>query len=226
MEQEDPIVHNDEVQEQAPEAVAEAPPARGSPAYNVARLRMEKEAAERRNQEYEREIERLRAAHYSQKAAPQEDEDDLLTVGQFKKRWESEKQALLRQQEEKYLHVRLKTAFPDFDDVVNQDSISELKYNDPQLAEALGGMTDPYSQGLAAYKMIKSQGYSAPKAVQSRAAPPLEAKKLAENAQKPRSIQSTPSTSPIGQANQFENGLTPELKAQIWAEMKQNMKRA
>ena len=72
-----------------------------------------------------------------------------------------------------------------------------------------------------AYKLLKNTGYGAP--VKS-AAPTLEKKKALENSQKPLSVNTVTKQSAIGNAHAFENGLTPDLKKQLWADMQKAMK--
>lgn len=67
---------------------------------------------------------------------------------------------------EKYFHQQkqsqymdtLKRQFSDFDDVVNDETISILETEEPELAQLIGSSKDPYQMGLQTYKYIKSMG--------------------------------------------------------------------
>lgn len=52
----------------------------------------------------------------------------------------------------------LKNKFPDFDEVVNAETIALFEQKDPELAEQLAKNTDPYEIGLQSYKYIKYSG--------------------------------------------------------------------
>lgn len=78
---------------------------------------------------------------------------------------------------------------------------------------------DPYAQSVAAYKMLKRFGYGAQKTNQI-----LDKKKAQENSQKPVSVNAVSKQSSIGNVQTFENGLTPELKRSLWADMQRAMK--
>jgi hypothetical protein len=72
---------------------------------------------------------------------------------------------------------------------------------------------------VAAYKLLKrlNPGEDMAKSV--------EKKKAIENSQKPISVNAVSRNSAIGNAHIFENGLTPELKKQLWKEMEDARKR-
>jgi hypothetical protein len=77
---------------------------------------------------------------------------------------------------------------------------------------------DPYAQAVAAYKMLKKQGIGDMARLQ-----PQKAKAL-ENSRKPVSVQTVTKSSAIGEVHKFDNGLTPELRKELWKEMQQAMK--
>ena len=52
----------------------------------------------------------------------------------------------------------LKTRYPDFDEIVNAETLNLLEEKDPELAQAIGESRDPYKIGIQAYKYIKSSG--------------------------------------------------------------------
>ena len=93
-----------------------------------------------------------------------------------------------------------------------------IEENEPELAEALVNSPNAYKQRVAAYKLLKRV------AVNSDEPPSLEKRKAEENAQKPVSVNAVTKQSAIGNAHLFENGLTKELKTQLWKEMQQAAK--
>lgn len=183
----------------------------------------------RRQSERDRqELANLKAELNQLKKAPQHEEDelatlakdDILTVGQAEKLYEKRARKIaedvIRQREAATFDDRIQLKFPDYKDVVTVDSIELLKQNEPELALSLSHMPDPYSQAVAAYKLLK-------KLTPAPSSSP-EKKKALENSQKPVSVNAVTKQSAIGNAHLFENGLTPELKSSLWKEMQQSMK--
>ncbi len=185
--------------------------------------------------EKDREIAELRDQFSSltRKAQPPEEdelaklaEDDILTVAQAKKlatklaRQTAEQ--LLKEKEASNVDERLQVKYPDFMSTVTKENIEILKETKPHLAKALMKFSDdPYTQSELAYEYIKTY---VPQREENKMT--LEKKKAEENSKKPLSVQAAPKHSAIGQAHQFENGLTPELKNQLWKEMQQIRKGA
>ena len=195
--------------------------------YNWNEARRKMEQLERKSREQEEMIARLQQ--------PKEEaddelnnlaEDDILTVSQARKlATKMAKQVAneaIRQREALTVDDRLRSKFSDYDQVVTTENIELLKQNDPELALSLQRLSDdPYAQSIAAYKLLKNTGYGAPTKI---AAPTLEKKKALENSQKPLSVNTVTKQSAIGNAHAFENGLTPDLKKQLWADMQKAMK--
>lgn len=219
-----------------PQESADAQPVQESQEERRARNDAEYNWAEMRRQmrEKDRQIEELRDQYQSinKKAAPQEDdelsrlaEDDILTVAQAKKlatklaRQTAE--ALIKEKEASTVDERLNYKYPDFKSVVTRENIEILKETKPQLAKSLLKFADdPYEQSELAYEYIKAY------VPQKEESMTKEKKKAEENSKKPLSVQAVGKNSAIGQAHQFENGLTPELKSQLWKEMQQIRKGA
>lgn len=228
-------------EEQSPEAVAQATEAesvqqerqdstqaasrKGSAEYNWAEARRAMDQRDRQIKELEQKVSQLQVPKTPD---PSEDldrlsETDLAEVGTVKKliRREAEKvaQELFKQKEAATVDERLGLKFSDYRDIVSTENIEYLKQNEPELALSLIAMKDePYSQGVAAYKMIKKLG------ITPNAAPSREREKASQNSQKPLSVNAVGKSSAIGNAHMFENGLTPELKAQLLKEMKEATK--
>jgi hypothetical protein len=120
-----------------------------------------------------------------------------------------------------YVVDRLKSKYADFDDVVNPENITYLQTNNAALARALASLQgDPYEQGIAAYDVLKkTEWYQQRHTMQDKA-------KLDQNVKKPMSVQAVRKQGALSEANSFANGLTPELKKSLLAEMAQARKGA
>lgn len=210
-------------QQEAPpvdqEAQEAAPPARGTPLFNAAQMRAAKEKAEREAAELRQEIERMKYASQQYQQDEDPEEGVLVTKKEAVELARREFAQLKRKEEIASLPNRLQSTYPDYHHVVTEEAIAEFAQTNPELAHALSQVSDPWAQHTAVYKALKS----------SKPAPAprmdLEAKKFQENQAKPRSINSIGSSSPLGKADIFENGLTPELKKQLLEEMNQCRKR-
>jgi len=154
------------------------------------------------------------------------DDDEILTARDLKRAREKDEKRL-KQLEESYQRQRkideerriekqLKAKHSDFYDVLNPDNIAKLREMRPSLAKSLFLNTNLEEQASDTYQAIKDLGiYRAEEYNPDRA--------MAEkNASKPRSLNSVGpqmGNSPLSKANAFSNGLTPELKKQLYAEM-------
>lgn len=174
----------------------------------------------------DKEIQELRAQLQSL-AKPEEpsiSDDDLLTAKDGRKVFRKEAaeivQEALKQYEVSTLEERMLQKFPDFNDVVSPENIRFLKETEPELAMSLANLAhDPKAQSTAAYKLLKKLGIGA-----NQSSP--EKDKALKNAQKPLSVNAVTKQSALGNAHLFENGLTSELKSQLWKEMQDCIKRA
>ena len=113
---------------------------------------------------------------------------------------------------------RFRSKYPDIEEVLSPENIELLKKEDPEIASMIGNIKNTQEQASLAYKYIKRM--LPPKTEESS-----ERKKAVENSKKPISVQALSKQSAIGNAHQFENGLTKELKSQLWKEMQDSMKR-
>jgi hypothetical protein len=194
--------------------------------YNWSETRRKMQELERKAQEQEQLIYRMQ----QQQAAPAEDddlsklaEDDIITVKQAKsigQRMAREvAEEVIREREAATADERLRNRFPDFDTVVTKENYELLRTQDPELAQSLHALAqDPYAQAVTAYKLLKRTGIGDMAKNQ-----PQKAKAL-ENSKKPVSVQSVTKSSAIGEVHKFENGLTPELRKQLYKEMQDSIK--
>lgn len=189
--------------------------------WKAARARMDEQSRqnqllERQLQLMERELDLLRQ---SKPVAPQAEEDETYLTDSEKKLNDKIKKLDRRLQEKEakekdYVTERLKSRYPDFDDVVCHENVDYLKTNNAALAKALASLADdPYEQGLAVYDALKrTEWYQKRHTMEDKA-------KVAENVKKPVSVQAVRKTGPLSEANTFANGLTKELKEQLRKEM-------
>lgn len=196
--------------------------------WKAARQRMDTQAKENRELKaqlelMQQQLEMIR--QNSSKEDPEESEENYFTSSEKKLYSEIKqlKKALVEQDRrgEDIALERLRTKFPDFDAIVNTDSVKYLKENEAALAKAiysLGG--DSYEKGLAAYKIIKSSGWVPEgKDMEDKA-------RMEQNSKKPMSVQAVRKQGALADANRFTNGLTPELKKALQQEMAEARKRA
>lgn len=199
---------------------------KNSAEYNWAEARRKMQDLERKNYELE---EREKARDVATRTPEKEDDgmglaDTDLAEGKHLKSLNKELKQLraqLREQQVSSIDLRLQAKYADFGSVVSAENIQTLKETEPELAESLRHQPDPYQQGVAAYRLIKSLG------IQKASSPANPDKERARtNTQKPVSVNAVTKQSAIGNAHLFENGLTKELKASLWKEMQELSKRA
>jgi hypothetical protein len=193
-------------------------------------LQKELEKERQKREEYEQIL-------YQKLSSPQEakeevdefaaiSDDDWLTKKQSQKlaqklAEEAVKKALEQERvrmSEENLPTRLTSQFQDFNSVVTEDNVRQLKTLEPEVAHALSQIGDKYAQAVAAYKYIKMLVPKAQEQTEYK-------ERVQKNAQKPGSLSSVGSSS-LSQAQNFERGLTPELKKQLLAEMQAASKRS
>src|ERR1700677_3635871 len=165
--------------------------------------------------------------HAAQESAPDEldniSDEDYLPKGQVKKLLQRERensrkiaqeetQKILREQERSQFHMRLKSEFSDFDDVVNPETLELFEQKNPALARTIAKNADPYDMGLQTYSYIKSMGL-VEKVPESRRGKEVD-KKIEQNA---KSIQSPMAYEKRPMAQTFQ--LTEQSKKDLYKEM-------
>lgn len=227
-------IPQEEVAQPATEAV-QAQPAesqadkkrRNDAEYNWAEARRKMQELERKNQDLEDRVSKINKPQIPEGEFDELDrlaDDDIITKGQTKKlasrMAEQIAERIIKQREASTVDERLSLKFPDFSQVVSKENIELLKEQEPELALTLYHNPDPYAQSIAAYKLLKKLGYGAEVETKS-----VEKEKALKNSQKPVSVNAATKASAIGNAHLFENGLTSDLKAQLWTEMQEARKR-
>lgn len=225
---------NAEETESVEQAVAQAPEAEAQEAQVEAaqqrkRNDLEYNWAEARRglAERDKEIKELKAQMQALMQPKEEvniSDDDLLTAKDGRKVFRQEADRIVQEALKKYeastIEERLVAKYPDFNEVVSPKNIEYLKETEPELALSIAYLKDdPKAQSIAAYKLLKKLGVG-----NDNTSP--EKEKALKNAQKPLSVNAVSKQSAIGNAHLFENGLTTELKSQLWKEMQDCMKRA
>jgi hypothetical protein len=127
-----------------------------------------------------------------------------------------------QQQSNEYsIESKIKTQYPDFDKVVTKDTVELLTAAYPELAHTLNSSPDLYSKAVSAYTLIKKFG------IQPEEPYSEEKERAIRNSVKPKplaSISPQQGESPLSRANAFSNGLTEDLKAQLYKEMMEHRK--
>lgn len=116
---------------------------------------------------------------------------------------------------------RLKAQYPDFDSVVNQKNLDDLRIAYPDIAKTIHSSSDLYSKAVSAYTLIKKLG------IEKKDVYEKDRLIAQENHAKPRplsSISPQQGDSPLSHVNAFAHGLTDELKKRLHRETVEAMK--
>ncbi len=193
--------------------------------YNWAEARRKMHELDRQNRDLAERLERMQKAQ-----TPEIDElskladDDIVTKAQANKLAERRARQIaeevIKQHQASTVEERIKARYGDFDQVVTPENIEILKQRKPSLALSLAHNPDPFAQAEAVYEALKMMG-TGEEVVKN-----ADKERAIKNSQKPVSVNSAAKTSALGNAHLFENGLTPELKKQLWKEMEDCRKRA
>lgn len=207
---------------------------------NIRALREKAEASDRRAEESERRNEEMAKtlAALKDQLLPKKNEDapanlnveddDYLEGKHYKalRREIEQNNKLLKQQQlaakDSAAQQRLNQEHPDFNKVFNEDNIKTLKTLYPQLADTiLNSQSDNYTKGSSVYTMIKNLGIYKDDTFKG------DKESTQMNASKPKpSVAVAPQQgdTPLDNANAFANGLTKDLKKQIWQQMKETLR--
>jgi hypothetical protein len=193
---------------------------------NIARLREAKIKAEKEKAELAIKLVELQKQQQTTQEQREYGDDDFIEGKHLKKEIQDLKtqiESFKVQQKAQSDETRLKHTYNDFDKVVNKENIEKLKEIDPETAETIANSNASlYARGSAAYKRIKELGIISEDVFID------QKQKANSNASKPRpvnSISPQQGDSPLSMANAFANGLTDDLKKQLWKEMQESAKR-
>jgi hypothetical protein len=185
------------------------------------RIAQEKDALERRLAQYEQQAQRQASPVEEDEEIPLGDEDiaegkHVKQLVKEQKRLKAELETFKAKASEDITESRIRARFPDYYSVVNEETLTALTEEDPELAYTIQSSPDFYNKAILAYKEIKKRG------IVPDARYDADKKRAKENAAKPRPLVSASpkqGESPLSHANAFANGLTSELKASLWKEM-------
>ncbi len=172
---------------------------------NIAKLRETAKRAEYERDEMYRRLQQIEAGKKVEQSP-----DDIAEVRHIRE--------LEEKIDRKLTQYNLKSQYPDFDEVVNDETIASLRDLYPDIAAALHASPNNEAKGSSVYKIIKKMGIYREDTFKN------EKEQAVNNATKPRpltSVSPQQGESPLARANAFANGLTDELREQLRKEMYQ-----
>jgi hypothetical protein len=178
---------------------------------NWAATREQLSQFKRENERLQQQMQQLHAAYQqgaNQPQQPVQNEDDLMTVGEFKRAL-AEKEAMFQQ---RLQETQVLSRYSDFNDVVNEQNFTALKEQFPGLGDAVMSSSNP---NLLAYALGKhSPSYRDRLAKRQEAT--QNAQQILDNSQKPGSV-STSMTggSPISRAEYYAGMSDEEFNAKV-----------
>lgn len=194
---------------------------------NAERIERERDEALRRLQEYEQRFAKP-APEPEPQYEPLDIKDDEILEGKHLKKTQAQTQDRIRRLEkqlEEYqrrssettAEARIRSQYNDFDSVVTLENMKVLSDAFPEIARSVNASPDLYDKAVAAYTMIKKFGIYEEQPFMA------DKEKALANSVKPKplaSISPQKGDTPLSRANAFANGLTPELKKSLYAEMR------
>lgn len=196
---------------------------------NMRALRQKAERAERERDEYQRRLAEYEALQAKAQQHQNDDDEDLrinpdelaegkhlAKVAKKIQRLEQQIKSYQQQSSVSTIETRLRTEHPDFDRIMTRDNIEALAAADPELAATINANPDLYTKAVTAYRQIKRLGIVSDPAIE------YDKQRIAQNSMKPKPVASVSpqkGDSPLSRANAFANGLTDDLKKQLWKEM-------
>ena len=206
------VMGHNEAQESSVQANTQSVSQTGGQSDNFRNLRQAKDRAEQRALLAEQRARDLEAKY--KQPEPEYAPDDLVQRDYVDRKLENQRREIQQLSTE----YKLKTNYPDFDKVVNTETIELLKEKNPTMALALSQVPDEYAKAAAAYEAIRNLGlYNEDVYAKDRDA----AQQRANSPRPLASISPQKNDSPLAQANAFANGLTDDLKKSLWKEMNQ-----
>ena len=167
---------------------------------------------------------------YQQQMPPQQqepdpeeeyDEDDYLNVKGFKqlgsKLVKNEVEKYIKQYEMTKEQEEFYKKYPDFHQVVTPENINKLCAEDPETAADIDYLKDdPIRMNRQLYKELKNRY-----AKTQEDSMPKPKGQQQDKEKPPVSSSAVPKRSALSEANAFAQGLTPDLKEQLWKEMQE-----
>jgi hypothetical protein len=232
----DEVIPNSEVQEVAtqeqPQVNDDVQQAkREADERNFKAMRIKNAELEKRLKERDEMLDKFMQAQLANQAPRQEpDEIDSIGADEFINKGKVEKlverkaqkyaeeiakrevEKLIQKQNDSQFLDRLNRQYSDFSEVVNPETLSLLEEKEPELAQTIADLKDPYKIGMQSYKYIKAMGLLQ-KAPEARREKEID-KKIAANE---KAVQSPMAYDkrPVAQAFQ----LTDAMKKDLYREM-------
>ena len=191
-------------------------------------LRRQKNDLEKQLRMQQEAIDRLTAAQNAPKEEPDEidqiGDEEFIPKGKVNKLVRKEAQKIAKEiaeqenkryraeQEKSQSFDRLQRQYPDFSQVVNNETLLLLEEQDPELAKSIADTNDPYKIAIQSYKYIKAMGIES-KVPNARRAKEID-KKIEKNektVQTPQAYEKRP------MAEAFK--LTDSMKSDLYSEM-------
>jgi len=116
-------------------------------------------------------------------------------------------------QQQTALFNELKREFPDFDSVVNSETLALLEETNPRLARTIAASNNPYAIAIQSYEYIKAKGLSS-KAPVSKRSKEIEAK-IEQNKKSVNTPQAFDKR-PMAQAFTMSDAMKKELAAEMY----------
>lgn len=223
----------EQIEQPASETIAaDKPKKNDDPGRSFRELREKAERLERERNDYALRLAQSEAVKQQINApAPEEDinfgDDDLVEGKVLKKVVKKIEQRLERQyqqQREVTTEMMLKSRFNDFDSVVNERTIAQLRDKYPEVAQSLNTQPDPYAKLSAAYTLIKDLN------LVDKSPDRYEEDKevIQRNLKQPKSASSMGTqtgTTPLSQANDYARRYSASMADKIRAEVESIIQR-
>lgn len=235
-----PLENNQEVvdntqenQQESQQQEVQEQPKESFQAKNFRELREKALAVQRERDEYARKLSEYEAARNQAPSAPSNgtnDQDDdiviapdelaegkhLQKVAKKIKNLEDQLKQYQQQSTVSQAEVKLRSEFADFEQVFSKENIETLNMLHPEIAQTLDESKDVYRKAKSAYLFIKQMGISDNAYKQDK-------ELVQRNAAKPKPLASIApqqgGDGALSRANAFANGLTDDLKQQLYKEM-------
>lgn len=234
----DEVNQNSDIQEVAPQVEQEVNEVNEKNDANKVRqetedrnwkaMRLKNAELEKRLREREEMIDKVLQAQLASQNAPKQEVDEFDSIGSdefipkgkveelVKKKAQKYAEEIAVREVEKHLKRqndsqfldRLNRQYSDFSDIVNPETLSLLEEKEPELAQTIADIKDPYKIGMQSYKYIKAMGLDQ-KVPESRRQKEIE-KKIEKNE---KSVQSPVAFDkrPIAQAFKMTDAMKKEL---------------
>lgn len=218
----------EQIEQPSTEVQQEAKPKKDNSAErNFRELREKSERMERERNEYALRLAQMEQQRSVQQTPSSQDDDinfgddDLVegkTLKKIVKKIENRLENQYRQQREVTTEMMLKSRFNDFDQVVNEKTIAQLRDKYPEVAQSLNMQQDPYAKLSAAYTLIRDLNIS-----ENNTDRYDEDKEVIQrNLKQPKSASSLATqsgTTPLSQANDYARRYQASMADKIRAEV-------